>query len=74
MVFDYLNDKIYTVLDMTFIVVFNLQREWKQIKLSWKADLECFLSYHDLVHLHISRIWRIFLEEKVFFFALPLHF
>lgn len=34
MVFDYLNDKIYTVLDMTFIVVFNLQREWKQIKLS----------------------------------------
>lgn len=34
MVFDYLNDKIYPVLDVAFIVAFNLQREWRQMKLS----------------------------------------
>lgn len=30
--FDYLNDKIYNVLDVTFGGGYHLQREWRQIK------------------------------------------
>ena len=37
------------------------------------ASLGCFQSCRDLSHLHVSRIWKRFLEGKIFFSPLLLH-